>query len=327
MNSKKVLALLSIVFVGAAAFYGGMKIDESLYERNKQVTEEVVEASGSEEASVDISSENSSKDVTELTAEPSPAPAEEAVSSEVIKIDNNRLASIPNFEESEDVVSYIILGSNRRLSKDSITDKIIEAYDGKKNEKLTESLDNWVNKDATIYETSWRDALNKYNNGDDFYVFCSATWCPYCNAEIGCITDAAVEAGVPIYYLDIDKYPRTNYQTTDGKITMKQINYDFEEFMKTAGVEQFPERGLDDADGKNVLCGLKTIYVPSVIHVTPEKITMFSYPSGFDDADGVQENEVEILTDSLVSFFKGEMDNTSFSPDGLVENATESVSK
>ena len=305
MNSKKILTILSVVLIGMAAFYGGMRLDEKWYARDSKTGEPVI--AEQVENSNEMTS-NSNEEVVE-TVEDIEENKEEDIKTNTntnisFDIDESRLASSPNLPFSEDLISYIIIPSKRPLRTESITDEIYELYNGKENEKLTESLDAWVNKDAVIYETSWADAIDRYKNGEDFFVLCSATWCPYCNAQIGAITDAAVKTNTPIYYIDIDKSPRSTYQTEKGYVTSRQINYDFENFMKTLGVEKFPEKALMGENEELVECDLKTVYVPDLMHINKDVVERFSYPSGYDDSDGMQQEEIEIFTNAVIEFFE-----------------------
>lgn len=301
MNSKKILIILSVVLIGMAAFYGGMRLDEKWYARDSKTQEPAIV---NQVENLDEAASISSTETIEMVEDKKEEVVNTDAETDIFDIDESRLASSPNLPFSENLISYITIPSKRPLRTESITDEIYELYNGKENEKLTESLDAWVNKDTVIYETSWADAIDRYKNGEDFFVFCSATWCPYCNAQIGAITDAAVKTNTPIYYIDIDKSPRSTYQTEKGYITSRQINYDFENFMKTLGVEKFPEKTLMGENEEWVECGLKTVYVPDLIHINKDVVERFMYPSGYDDSDGMQQEEIEIFTNAVVEFFE-----------------------
>ncbi len=173
-----------------------------------------------------------------------------------------------------------------------------------------------INKNAVIYEIDWENAKELLDSKETIYMLFSASWCPYCKVVNGPLTDALVQTKTPIYYVDIEQYPRTQWgvvENEDGVLlpVQTEIHADYEEFLKefterTKELE-LPTKILYIDDEIELDTGAQYIGVPAVIRIdNSSKQTIETAPMKsdlFDITDGLQQHEVSPMIDHFAEFF------------------------
>ena len=169
-----------------------------------------------------------------------------------------------------------------------------------------------INEDAVVYGINWEEAKNLYLTKTESVILFSAPGCPYCKSDFGIITDAAVKTNTPIYYVNAEKYPRTEYTMrmfedgTSDIVVQQPGSEGYDELVDlfvNDGVGVISSYYVHNSDGERVKTDYPKIYVPAMISITKDSTSVFSISREiYDSSDGLQENEVEPLMQALVDF-------------------------
>ena len=184
-------------------------------------------------------------------------------------------------------------------------------YDGENTE--FGGLPTEINEKATIYEIDWDKAGELLDSNKDTFILFSASWCPYCKVMIGPLTDALAETDKPIYYVNIEKYPRTqwaaekNNDTNEWEPVMYEEHKDYEDFLvkffTNAPDITLPTKTVTTPDGEEIDTGVSRIAVPLLIKAnaqSDEKIKIM--PLVYEPENGLQEDEAVSLKKDFIAF-------------------------
>ena len=174
-----------------------------------------------------------------------------------------------------------------------------------------------VNENAVILEIDWLKAKTLLESENDVFILFSAPWCPYCKVFNGILTDAAAKADTPIYYVNIETHPRTEYVTelSDGQwsVKCKETHDDYEEFLSEllskTDDEFVPNKVLSSPGGEQYDTGIKYVSVPMFIRISnkdnAQYITKFALKAqDYDIGNGIgNDTEKNMLEKALRNFF------------------------
>lgn len=140
-----------------------------------------------------------------------------------------------------------------------------------------------LNHDADIKYISYKEAIEKLNNGDNFVLYYGWPDCPYCRSMIEPLLNASVSAQMPLYVIELpdDSYKtsRTNYEWKDGEVVISNSNADYDEFIEAfGGLDTFREFVVykDDDDSEGVLTGKAGMYAPTILLVKDGNAILYS---------------------------------------------------
>lgn len=200
------------------------------------------------------------------------------------------------------------------ITKENIIETVAADYNG-----TNEYFDNItceVNTDAVIYEINWQQAIKLYERSYNSIIMFSAPWCPFCQASMTPITNAAASTNTPIFYVNAEKYKRPTYSLNryeDGR---------YETYISEPGAEGYSEFVdmikeknlevplykvvLNDDKGNSYDTDFEKISIPTTVMIKGDKMVAFGCDeSVYDSSDGIDEKEQERLTNALVDFMNG----------------------
>lgn len=196
------------------------------------------------------------------------------------------------------------------------TEKFIEQYESynlqsylqNNRSKLHRSVT--LNHDANIAYITYKDAIEKLNNGDSFVLYYGWPTCPYCRATVEPLLNASAEMQETIYVIELPdtdyETSRTNYEWKDGEVTVSNSNDDYEEFIDAfGGLDTFPEKVVykDDEKTEEVKTGEPGMYAPTILLVKNKTVAMYEEDDWKDqdsDQKDSSKSETQIALENAI---------------------------
>ncbi|WP_026653382.1 hypothetical protein [Butyrivibrio proteoclasticus] len=186
-----------------------------------------------------------------------------------------------NYDGPDAEVSIVTDASTEEVSVENSSD---EAFNNAYPDVTYEILDAYdVSFDSepnfSIYEISFADLADIYGK-EDCYVYVGASWCPSCQGFAPEIFEALNEKGISIYYVNNDKYERTQYtiDPATNSCFAEQYEEDYERCLDVLGRENFEDYIIVSEDGTEYDTGSQRIFLPTLMHLTYD---------GFETYDGI----------------------------------------
>lgn len=196
----------------------------------------------------------------------------------------------------------------------SDTEKFIEQYESY---NLTSYLSNnksklhrsvTLNHDADISYISYKESIQKYQNGDNFVLYYGWPTCPYCRALVEPLLTATVNTDTKLYVIELPEEDyetsRTNYEWKDGEVVTTNTNDDYEEFIEVlGGSDTFTEKIVykDDDDTEGVDTGKATMYAPTVLLIKNKTATLYREDEWEDQDSDSTETALENAFKSVLN--------------------------